>query len=52
MVEKVRSLEDQASALAELEKDNVDVEFKKLEKKAQIEAELKAAKEKAGKGTT
>ena len=51
MVEKVRSLEDQASALAELEKDSVDVEFKKLERKAQIEAELKATKEKAGKGT-
>jgi phage shock protein A len=46
MVEKVRSLEDQASALAELEKDNIDVEFKKLERKSQIEAELKATKEK------
>jgi len=45
MVDKVKSLEDQAAALAELEKDDVDVEFKKLEKKLQIEAELKAAKE-------
>jgi phage shock protein A len=46
MVEKVKSLEDQAAALAELGKDSVDVEFKKLERKAQIEAELKATKEK------
>lgn len=46
MVEKVKSLEDQVSALAELEKDSVDVEFKKLERKSQIEAELKATKEK------
>jgi len=48
MVEKVKTLEDQAAAITELEKDNVDEEFKKLERKSQIEAELKAAKEKAG----
>jgi phage shock protein A len=45
MVEKVKALEDHTAALAELEKDDVETEFKKLERKAQIEAELKATKE-------
>ncbi len=45
MVEKIKSLEDHALALAELEKDDLEDEFKKLERKSQIEAELKSAKE-------
>jgi phage shock protein A len=45
MVEKVKLLEDQAVAFAELEKDDVDEKFKKLERKSQIETELKATKE-------
>lgn len=45
MVEKIKALEDHASALAELEKDDIEDEFKKLERKSQIEAELKSAKE-------
>ncbi|MGB9595829.1 MAG: PspA/IM30 family protein [Candidatus Poribacteria bacterium] len=45
MVEKIKALEDHALALAELEKDDLEDEFKKLERKSQIEAELKSAKE-------
>jgi len=45
MVEKVKALEDHAAALAELEKDDIEGEFEKLERKAQIDAELKAAKD-------
>lgn len=50
MVEKIKALEDHASALAELEKDDLEDEFKKLERKSQIEAELKSTKEKVKMG--
>ena len=45
MVDKVRTLEAQAEALAELaEADEVEEEFRKLENEAEIEAELQAMK--------
>jgi len=48
MVDKVRTLEAQAEALAELaEMDNVEEEFRKLEGDSAVEAELKAMKDKA-----
>ena len=47
MVDKVRTLEAQAEALSELaEMDNVEAEFRKLEKESEIESELKAIKSK------
>ena len=45
MVDKVRTLEAQAEALSDLAKtDEVEAEFRKLEKEAEIEAELKTMK--------
>lgn len=45
MMKKVQALEDQASALSELEEaDKLEREFKKLEREAIIESELKAMK--------
>jgi phage shock protein A len=45
MVDKVRTLEAQAEALSELaEMDEVEEEFRKLEREAEIEAELKTMK--------
>jgi phage shock protein A len=47
MVDKVRTLEDQAEALAELaEMDDVDEEFRKLEIETAVETDLKAMKDK------
>jgi phage shock protein A len=47
MVDKVRTLEAQAEALSELaEMDNVEAEFRKLEKESEIESELRAIKSK------
>jgi phage shock protein A len=46
MVDKIRTLEDHVEALAELSKiDEVEVEFKKLERKSKIDAELNTVKE-------
>jgi phage shock protein A len=48
MVDKVRTMEAQAEALAELaEMDDLEAEFRKLEKDAAVETELKAMKDKA-----
>jgi len=45
MVERVRTLEAQADALSELaETDEVEAEFRKLEREASVEAELEAMK--------
>ena len=47
MVDKVRTMEAQAEALAELaEMDDLEEEFRKLEKSAAVESELKAMKDK------
>ncbi len=47
MVDKVRTMEAQAEALAELaEMDDVEEEFRKLERDVAVEAELKAMKDK------
>ena len=47
MVDKVRTLEAQTEALSELaEMDEVEEEFRKLEKEAEVEAELKTMKNK------
>jgi phage shock protein A len=47
MVDKVITLEAQAEALSELaEMDDVEEEFKKLERETAIESELKAMKDK------
>lgn len=47
MVDKVETLEIQAEALAELaERDEVDETFRKMEREAEVEAELKAMKSK------
>jgi phage shock protein A len=47
MVDRVRTMEAQAEALAELaEMDNVEAEFQKLERETSVEAELKAMKAK------
>ena len=46
-MDKVRTLEIQAEALSELaEMDEVEEEFRKLERESEVEAELKAMKEK------
>jgi len=46
IVDKITALEDQVEALAELSKeDEVETEFKKMEKKSKIDAELNAVKE-------
>jgi phage shock protein A len=48
MVDKVRTMEAQAEALAELaEMDDLEAEFRKLEKDAAVETELRAMKDKA-----
>jgi len=47
MVDKVRTMEAQAEALSELaEMDEVEEEFRKLEREAEIEAELRTMKDK------
>jgi phage shock protein A len=47
MVDKVRTMEAQAEALAELaEMDDVEEEFRKLERDSAVEEELKAMKDK------
>lgn len=47
MVDKIRNLEDHVEALAELSKsDEVEAEFKKLERNSKIDAELKDVKAK------
>jgi phage shock protein A len=46
IVDKITALEDHVEALAELSKeDEVETEFKKMEKKSKIDAELNAVKE-------
>ena len=47
MVDKIKTMEDQAAALSELSgMDGVEEEFRKLERETEVEAELKAMKEK------
>jgi len=47
MVDKIKTMEDQAAALSELAgMDGLEEEFRKLERETEVEAELKAMKEK------